>query len=102
MIHGDEFDGAVCFGPLLKATGSAIYTMLLWLGRYVNLARGLFGLPYRPQVACIDDVLYCNDGDWVDHCTALVEDRHGELSLWSHQSAEQGAAALEPALRRAA
>lgn len=29
----------------------------------------------------IDGVLYCNDGDWVEHCTALVEDNSGQLSL---------------------
>jgi len=46
--------------------------------------------------------MYCNDGDWVDHCTALVEDRHGELSLWSHQVAEQDAALPSPQLRKAA
>ncbi len=29
--------------------------------------------------------LYCNDGDWVEHCTALVETHQGELNLlhWS-------------------
>lgn len=33
----------------------------------------------------IDGVLYCNDGDWTDHCTALVEDASGQLDLlhWS-------------------
>lgn len=33
------------------------------------------------------DVLYCNDGDWVEHCTALVEHEDGELQLlhWSEQ-----------------
>ena len=30
----------------------------------------------------IDGVLYCNDGDWVESCTALVEHLNGELSLW--------------------
>jgi len=36
--------------------------------------------------ACIrevDGVLYCNDGDWVDSCTALVEDHAGKLSILS-------------------
>ncbi len=28
-----------------------------------------------------DDLVYCNDGDWVESCTALVEDYRGELSL---------------------
>jgi hypothetical protein len=26
-------------------------------------------------------MLYCNDGDWVESCTALVEDHQGKLSL---------------------
>jgi UDP-2,3-diacylglucosamine pyrophosphatase LpxH len=30
-----------------------------------------------------DGLVYCNDGDWVESCTALVEDLHGELSLLS-------------------
>lgn len=31
--------------------------------------------------------LYCNDGDWVEHCTALVETHQGELNIlhWSEQ-----------------
>ncbi|HET7132563.1 MAG TPA: UDP-2,3-diacylglucosamine diphosphatase [Gammaproteobacteria bacterium] len=28
-----------------------------------------------------DGLLYCNDGDWVESCTALVEDQAGRLSL---------------------
>jgi UDP-2,3-diacylglucosamine pyrophosphatase LpxH len=28
-----------------------------------------------------DGLTYCNDGDWVESCTALVEDHRGELSL---------------------
>ena len=29
----------------------------------------------------IDDVLYCNDGDWVESLTALVEHHDGQLAL---------------------
>ncbi len=29
----------------------------------------------------IGDVLYCNDGDWVDICTALVEHMDGRLEI---------------------
>ncbi|MCP5163110.1 MAG: UDP-2,3-diacylglucosamine diphosphatase [Hahellaceae bacterium] len=29
-----------------------------------------------------EGILYCNDGDWVEHCTALVEDAHGQMALW--------------------
>ena len=44
----------------------------------------------------VDGMLYCNDGDWVESCTALVEDQHGELSLlrWRPTAATIAAAAL--------
>jgi hypothetical protein len=38
-------------------------------------------------------VLYCNDGDWVESCTALVENANGALEIlhWSdyYQSVKQ-------------
>ncbi len=37
----------------------------------------------------INGVLYCNDGDWVESCTALVERPNGTLEIlrWDHQKA---------------
>jgi UDP-2,3-diacylglucosamine pyrophosphatase LpxH len=144
VIHGDVFDGAVRFSPVLKATGCALYSVVLFASRYVNFVRTLCGFRrwslaiwlksrvgnamdyvrrfervaareaaargfdgiicghiHRPHIEQIDGVLYCNDGDWVEHCTALVEDRNGALRLWQHQAdtAEQVA---EPARTRAA
>jgi UDP-2,3-diacylglucosamine pyrophosphatase LpxH len=64
--------------------------------------RGLDGVicghVHRPQIATLDGVLYCNDGDWVEHCTALIEDRDGELQLWDWSSARE--AAQSPPQRR--
>ncbi|WP_426701912.1 UDP-2,3-diacylglucosamine diphosphatase [Rhodanobacter sp. Col0626] len=42
-------------------------------------------------------VLYLNDGDWVEHCTALVEDHTGAMELihWSEQSTALGRASRE-------
>jgi UDP-2,3-diacylglucosamine pyrophosphatase LpxH len=36
-------------------------------------------------------LVYCNDGDWVESCTALLENARGELSLcaWPQQRAEE-------------
>ena len=34
-------------------------------------------------------MLYCNDGDWVDSCSALVETRAGELELWHWTDADR-------------
>jgi UDP-2,3-diacylglucosamine pyrophosphatase LpxH len=49
-------------------------------------SRGLDGIVcghiHRAEVREIDGVTYCNDGDWVESCTALVESIGGELSLW--------------------
>ena len=36
---------------------------------------------HRSQIVEIQGVTYCNDGDWVESCTALVESHAGELSL---------------------
>ncbi|RPI13717.1 MAG: UDP-2,3-diacylglucosamine diphosphatase [Lysobacterales bacterium] len=36
---------------------------------------------HRAGIAEIEGVVYCNDGDWVENCTALVEDAQGRLSL---------------------
>jgi UDP-2,3-diacylglucosamine pyrophosphatase LpxH len=36
---------------------------------------------HRPGVREVDGILYCNDGDWVESCTALVEDRSGRMVL---------------------
>ena len=44
---------------------------------------------HRAEVREIDGVLYCNDGDWVESCTAIVEDDAGRISLWSWANARQ-------------
>ena len=47
--------------------------------------RGLDGIIcshlHYPLVEQFDDITYCNDGDWVESCTALAEDDIGNLSL---------------------
>lgn len=36
---------------------------------------------HRAEMRDMDGILYCNDGDWVESCTSLVEDMNGRLSL---------------------
>ena len=36
---------------------------------------------HHPEMREIDGILYCNDGDWVESCTALAEDHSGELQI---------------------
>ena len=49
------------------------------------------------EIRMIGDVTYYNDGDWVESCTALVEDAQGALSLvdWSEESRTPAAARLK-------
>ena len=54
--------------------------------------RGLDGVVcghiHRAEMRTIDGTLYCNDGDWVESLTALVEHRDGRLEVlhWPHES----------------
>ena len=57
---------------------------------------------HRAEIRTIDGVLYCNDGDWVESCTALVEHADGRLEIldWGEIAAARAEAAppaLEPA-----
>lgn len=49
--------------------------------------RGLDGVIcghiHKPEIRDIDGITYCNDGDWVESLSALVEDADGELRLVS-------------------
>ncbi|MFO8004417.1 MAG: UDP-2,3-diacylglucosamine diphosphatase, partial [Thioalkalivibrio sp.] len=40
---------------------------------------------HKAAIRSDDGVLYCNTGDWIEHCTALIEDQGGFLHLihWS-------------------
>jgi UDP-2,3-diacylglucosamine pyrophosphatase LpxH len=45
---------------------------------------------HKAEIRDIDGVLYCNDGDWVESMTALVETLEGELRIvqWSTRQTE--------------
>ncbi|HEX3845934.1 MAG TPA: UDP-2,3-diacylglucosamine diphosphatase [Steroidobacteraceae bacterium] len=36
---------------------------------------------HRAEIREIDGIRYCNDGDWVESCSSLVEDMNGQLRL---------------------
>ena len=69
-------------------------------------ARGADGVVcghiHHAEIRMIGDVLYCNDGDWVESCSALVEDARGNMEIlrWTtptQASAVQPGQAAEPA-----
>jgi len=46
---------------------------------------------HHAEIRTIDGILYCNDGDWVESCTALVEDFDGRLRIvhWADEMARR-------------
>jgi UDP-2,3-diacylglucosamine pyrophosphatase LpxH len=50
--------------------------------RRVGLDGIVCGHIHRHALRRIDGIVYANDGDWVENCTALVEDRNGRLAIW--------------------
>jgi UDP-2,3-diacylglucosamine pyrophosphatase LpxH len=75
---------------------------------YAARRQGLDGIVcghiHRHEIATIDGVVYANDGDWVENCTALVEDRNGRLAIWHwpHARVAQPAAASPSIVEEAA
>jgi UDP-2,3-diacylglucosamine pyrophosphatase LpxH len=49
---------------------------------------------HKAEIRDVDGILYCNDGDWVESLTALVETLDGELRIvhWHEVHATQAAA----------
>ncbi|MGA1336903.1 MAG: UDP-2,3-diacylglucosamine diphosphatase, partial [Burkholderiaceae bacterium] len=47
---------------------------------------------HRAEIRDIDGTLYCNDGDWVESLSALVETHEGELKLvfWPYRAHFKG------------
>ncbi|MEM6510819.1 MAG: UDP-2,3-diacylglucosamine diphosphatase [Pseudomonadota bacterium] len=128
LLHGDDFDSATRYNKLISIAGDAGYDFLLFLNRWTNRIRRLFGGNYwslaswikarvhkareaidafekaaiheakkqavdgiicghihHPAVKVVDGILYCNDGDWIESCTALVENSSARIELlhWS-------------------
>src|ERR1700741_767363 len=104
---------------LRRRFGYGYWSLTAWLKRHVTDARRyierfeeaaataaerarcdgvICGHLHPATVRDIDGVLYCNDGDWVESCTALIEDFSGRLSIlrWNAQAATAHAATPHP------
>lgn len=76
-----------------------VKTAVAYIGGYeqalVRAARdrGVDGLVcghiHKAEIVQIDQILYCNDGDWVESCTALVEYPDGKLAIIGWDTARQ-------------
>lgn len=132
LVHGDEFDHAVLYHALIKLIGDHAYGFMVFLNRWLDRGRRLFGMEYwslatfikenlsqakktiqdfeiaaaaeaksrgldgivcghihKPELREIDGVMYCNDGDWTESCSALVETSNGKIELLLWQDIQQ-------------
>ncbi|SMC24136.1 UDP-2,3-diacylglucosamine pyrophosphatase LpxH [Andreprevotia lacus DSM 23236] len=53
--------------------------------RHLNLDGVICGHIHKAEMRDIGGILYCNDGDWVESLTALVEHASGELEIVTWQ-----------------
>jgi UDP-2,3-diacylglucosamine pyrophosphatase LpxH len=54
---------------------------------------------HKAELKMIDGILYCNDGDWVESCTALVETMEGRLEILHWSDAGCDVVTAEPEVR---
>lgn len=60
---------------------SAYETAVVNAAKRRNLDGVICGHIHKAEMREIEGILYCNDGDWVESCTALVEHFDGRLEL---------------------
>ena len=58
---------------------------------------------HKAEMRQIGKILYCNDGDWVESCTALAEDQDGKLEIihWTDLEVVQSVPNMTQALQAA-
>jgi len=54
---------------------------LVHIAREYGVDGVVCGHIHHPEIRHIDKLLYCNDGDWVESCSTLLEHRDGSLEL---------------------
>jgi UDP-2,3-diacylglucosamine pyrophosphatase LpxH len=58
---------------------------------------------HKAEMRRIGKILYCNDGDWVESCTALAEDQDGKLEIihWTDLEVSEPVSNMTPVLQAA-
>ena len=54
---------------------------LVHIAREYEVDGVVCGHIHHPEIRHIQDLLYCNDGDWVESCSTLLEHHNGRLEL---------------------
>ncbi|KPJ90808.1 MAG: hypothetical protein AMJ55_12945 [Gammaproteobacteria bacterium SG8_15] len=98
VIHGDEFDSVVMtnkwlvyFGALSNFLKMRAKKAVQYIENFENAViheakrRGVDGVVcghiHHPAMKQVDGITYANTGDWVENCTAVVENKNGHLEV---------------------
>src|ERR1700712_3421933 len=121
--HGMALRGNDILFSVRKRFGLPYWSLSAWLKHKVKNAveyisrfeeivareaqmRGVDGVVcghiHHAEIRRIGDVLYLNDGDWVESCTALVEDARGAMEILRWESPPQRSAAKSSGVAQAA
>jgi len=96
------------YWPLVERLKLRIGTSLRYIEQFEHLAAHhaarcgydgvVCGHIHRANLRHIAGTLYCNTGDWVESCSALIEDKHGQLELlrWPGTVAASPRSAAQP------
>jgi UDP-2,3-diacylglucosamine pyrophosphatase LpxH len=95
---------------LKKRVGTAVEYMQRFEQGMVEMARRVgadgvvCGHIHHAAIKRIGETLYCNDGDWVESCTAVVEQSDGQLSIlrWADIEQQRAAAVTAAITKQAA
>jgi UDP-2,3-diacylglucosamine pyrophosphatase LpxH len=84
------------YWPVAERIKLSIPVSVRYIAQFENIASAhareqgydgvVCGHIHRANLKHIEGTLYCNTGDWVESCSALVEKHNGELELlrWPH------------------
>jgi UDP-2,3-diacylglucosamine pyrophosphatase LpxH len=96
------------YWPLAQRLKLAVSTSARFIERFEEIAvaharaQGFDGIIcghiHRANLRRVGDSLYCNTGDWVESCSALIEEANGELRLWRLEDAGKADSRLAPPL----
>lgn len=61
------------------------------LAKKVDVDGIVCGHIHHPEITEVDGKTYYNDGDWIENCSALTEDKYGNIQLvyWAQSSLEK-------------
>ena len=102
-LRGKRHDRYAFCGSVKRRVKRLVRHVSEFEGQLVEAARNedcegiICGHVHSPRIVELDGVAYCNTGDWVESCTALVELEDGTMELMRHNGQMLARLVAEPA-----